>query len=66
MKEALKELDNLDESVRKQVIAAIHKVAKNPLPITKGGYWKPLGNKHDMNLTSFLKIKLKESGIRIV
>ena len=38
LKEALKELDNLDESVRKQVIAAIHKVAKNPLPITKGGY----------------------------
>ena len=66
LKEALKELDNLDGSVRNQVIAAIHKVAKNPLPITNGGYGKPLGNKHGMNLTSFLKIKLKKSGIRIV
>ena len=56
----------LDGSVRKQVDRAILKVSENPLPISEGGYGKPLGNKSGMNLTGLLKVKLKASGIRIV
>jgi mRNA interferase RelE/StbE len=36
------------------------------LPYTENGYGKPLGNKSETNLSGFLKIKLKSSGLRIV
>ncbi len=56
----------LDSSKRKLVIKALEKVKANPLPQTRGGYGKPLGNKAGLNLTGYLKIKLRGSGIRIV
>ncbi len=60
-KQADSDLNELDHSQKKQVLKAILKVSNNPLPSTKGGYGKPLGN----NLTSYLKIKLKKLGIRV-
>ncbi len=48
------------------MLKAINKVKENPLPQNEGGYGKPLGNKHGLNLTNLLKIKLRGEGIRIV
>lgn len=59
--EADKELEKLDGSIRKRVLAGIRKVAKNPL-----AYGKPLGNKNGNNLTGFFKVKYKNIGIRVV
>ena len=64
--EAKRDLSKLDGSQLKQVRKAIDKVCQNPLPANEGGYGKPLGNKGGRNLTGLLKIKLKQSGIRIV
>lgn len=60
-KRAASDFNELDHSQKKQVLKAIVKVSNNPLPNTKGGYGKPLGN----TLTGFLKIKLKKQGIRV-
>lgn len=60
-KQADTDLNELDNSQKKQVLKAILKVSNNPLPSTKGGYGKSLGN----SLTGFLKIKLKKQGIRV-
>lgn len=62
--EARDDLRRLDGSKRKQVLKAIQKVSENPLPMTDGGYGKPLGNKSNRNLTGLLKIKV--SGVRVV
>ncbi len=64
--EAVKDLRNLDGSQRKLVRKAIDKVSENPLPISEGGYGKPLGNRGNNNLTGLLKIKLRSAGIRVV
>ena len=64
--EAVKDVKKLDGSKRQMVAKAIKKVLSNPLPQDKGGYGKPLGNKAGLNLTGYLKIKLRGSGIRIV
>ena len=64
--EAVKDLKNLGENQRVLVLKAIKKVQKNPLPDYEGGYGKPLGNKKSSNLTGFLKIKLRDAGIRVV
>jgi mRNA interferase RelE/StbE len=64
--EADKDMDRLSHSQRILVRKAIDKVSERPLPQSEGGYGKPLGNKRGLNLTGLLKIKLKESGIRIV
>jgi len=66
LKEAVSDLERLDNSVRKQVLKAISKVATNPLPSNEGGYGKPLGNMSETKLAGLLKIKLRSSGIRIV
>ena len=66
LEEALEDLKKLDGSVRKIALKAIDKVSQNPLPQNEGGYGKPLGNKQGSNLTGLLKIKLKNSGIRII
>lgn len=66
MESAVKDLEKLDNSQRKQVLKGIEKVSKNPLPVNEGGYGKPLGNKRGINLTNLFKIKLKSAGIRIV
>ena len=66
LKEALKDLKSLDNSQQLQVLKAIDKVSKNPLPNFEGGYGKPLGNKSNTNLTGYFKIKLLKLGIRVV
>lgn len=65
-KAALKDTRRLKEPALGHVYAAIKKVSANPLPITEGGYGKPLGSKHGNNLTGLLKIKLRGDGIRVV
>ena len=62
------EQDILALARNQQVIVnkAIKKVRQNPLPQSEGGYGKPLGHKHGLNLTNFSKIKLRGAGIRIV
>ena len=64
-KEAKKDFQQLDNSLKKQVAAGIIKVARAPLP-SPHGYGKHLGNKNGKNLTGFFKIKYKGIGIRIV
>ncbi|MDB0438901.1 type II toxin-antitoxin system RelE family toxin [Clostridioides difficile] len=64
-KDSKKDLLKLDNSQKKQVLKAIDKVSKNPLP-SPDGYGKPLGNKGNNNLTNCYKIKLRGLGIRIV
>ena len=64
--EAAKDLKNLAGNQRLMVIKAIGKVLQNSLPVTEGGYGKPLGNKQGSDLTGFLKIKLRDAGIRVV
>ena len=64
-KEAKKDFQQLDNSLKKQVAAGIIKVARSPLP-SPHGYGKPLVNKNGKNLTGFFKIKYKGIGIRIV
>ena len=66
LKEALKDLKSLDNSQQLQVLKAIDKVSKNPLPNFEGGYGKTLGNKSNTNLTGYFKIKLLKLGIRVV
>ena len=65
LNEAKKDLNNLDNSLKKQVLRGIAKVSTNPLPIPNG-YGKPLGNKGGNNLTGFFKIKYRGIGIRVV
>lgn len=64
-KEAEKDYDKIDGSVKKQVLAGILKVSRAPLP-APDGYGKPLGNKGGNDLTGFFKIKYKDIGIRVV
>lgn len=66
LKEAIKDLNALNQLQRLIADKAIKKVKENPLPQSEGGYGKPLGKKHGSNLTGFLKIKLLREGIRIV
>ncbi|MBO4507910.1 MAG: type II toxin-antitoxin system RelE/ParE family toxin [Spirochaetaceae bacterium] len=65
-KDAQKDYAGLDGSQRPQVLKAIEKVRKNPLPDYEGGYGKSLGNKGGKDLHGLLKIKLKKLGLRIV
>ena len=64
--EAEKDFRRLSGNERIVVAKALEKVLKNPLPVNEGGYAKPLGNKQGNNLSGFLKIKLKNLGIRVV
>lgn len=63
--ESKKELQDLDNGMKMQVLAGIKKVSKNPLPRPEG-YGKPLGNKNGKNLTGLFKIKYKGIGIRVI
>ena len=65
-KASRRDIRRLGEPVVSHVYSAIEKVRSNPLPVTEGGYGKPLGNRHGNNLTGLLKIKLRGDGIRIV
>ena len=64
--EAEKDLKDLDGSQRILVLKAIKKVQQNPLSQAEGGYGKPHGNKSGNDLSGFLKVKLKATGLRIV
>ena len=66
LEEAEKDMKRLDQSVRIKVLKGIAKVSQNPLPTDEGGYGKPLSNKSSMNLTSLMKIKFRDLGIRVV
>jgi mRNA interferase RelE/StbE len=66
LKEAEADLKGLDRSQQIQVLKAIQKVSKNPLPNTEGGYGKPLGNRVSSKLAGYLKIKLVKLGLRVV
>lgn len=61
-KEAKADFRAFDNSQKLEILKAIRKVSQNPAPKSEGGYGKPLGG----NLTGYLKIKLRSSGIRIV
>lgn len=63
---AMKDLKRLDGSQRKQVVKALDRLVSNPLPKSEGGFGSPLGNKNGVDLTGFLKIKLRGAGLRIV
>ncbi|MCH5187717.1 MAG: type II toxin-antitoxin system RelE/ParE family toxin [Oscillospiraceae bacterium] len=64
--EARWDLMTIEESQQLLIRKAIAKVSANPLPQNKGGYGKPLGSKNASDLSGFLKIKLKSSGLRVV
>ncbi|MBQ9993525.1 MAG: type II toxin-antitoxin system RelE/ParE family toxin [Clostridia bacterium] len=64
--EAKKDFTSLAGNQRILVAKAIEKVRRNPLPVSEGGYGKPLGSKSDSRLTGFLKIKLRDAGLRVV
>lgn len=64
--EAEEDFAKLDGSLRLKVVKALDKLAQNPKAKSEGGFGEPLGNKHGRNLTGFLKIKMRGSGIRIV
>jgi len=66
IKEAQKDLSNLDHSQKLQVLKAIEKVSENSLPNYEGGYGKPLGNNSETKLAGYYKIKLLKLGIRVV
>ncbi|MDY4976093.1 MAG: type II toxin-antitoxin system RelE/ParE family toxin [Clostridia bacterium] len=64
--EAEKDLKALSGNERIVVAKVLKKVLQNPLPASEGGYGKSLGNKQGNHLSGFLKIKLKNLGIRVV
>lgn len=64
--EADDDLGRLDNGVRLIVLKAIKKVQKNPLPREEGGYGKRLGHKQNMDLSRFLKIKIRDIGVRVI
>lgn len=66
IREAQKDMKKLDPQSQKMVLKAIDKVSANPLPQAEGGYGKPLGNHNKANLTGYMKIKLKDLGLRVV
>lgn len=59
---AQKDVAALDASVRPQVLKVLARVALNPLPLSRGGYGKPLGGE----LSGLFKIKLLKAGVRVV
>ena len=66
LKEAEHDMEKLDHSLQVRILKGKKKVSTNPLPNSKGGYGKPLGNVKDKNLTNLLKIKFRDIGIRVV
>lgn len=64
--EAEKDFRSLAGNERIVVAKALNKVIENPLSVNEGGYGKPLGNKQGNSLSGFLKVKIKNLGIRIV
>ena len=66
LSEVERDLKKLGHTQRLLIQKAIKKISQNPLPVSEGGYGKPLGNKAGMNLTGLYKVKLRGEGLRIV
>lgn len=66
LSEARDDLAALDGSQAKLVRKAIQKVSENPLPVSEGGYGKPLGNQRGTRLAGLMKVKLRGAGLRVV
>ena len=60
--EALKDLEDFNETQQTQIRALIDRFSINPLPKSEGGYGKPLRGR----LAGCFKIKLLDAGIRII
>lgn len=65
IKEAQRDLKNLDPYNRKLILKAIQKTALRPLP-PPDGIGKPLGNHSATKLNGYYKIKLRDLGYRVV
>ena len=65
IKEAQRDLKNLDPYNRKLILKAIQKTALCPLP-PPDGVGKPLGNHSATKLSGYYKIKLRDLGYRVV
>ena len=65
IKEAQRDLKNLDPYNRKLILKAIQKTALRPLP-PPDGIGKPLGNHFATKLSGYYKIKLRDLGYRVV
>lgn len=66
LKEAQKDLLELDNSQKLQVLKAVKKVSENPISSHEGGYGKPLSNHSTTRLSGYYKIKLLRLGIRVI
>lgn len=64
-KEALRDLKRLDAHNRKMIIKAINKAADGLLP-PPDGIGKPLGNHTGLRPCCYYKIRLKNTGQRVV
>ena len=64
--EALRDLERLDASKARRVLAQVRRVALNPRPRSQGGYGKPLGNKGGLDLVGLCEVKLWGDGIRVI
>ena len=65
IKEAQRDLKNLDPYNRRLILKAIQKTALRPLP-PPDGIGKPLGNHSATKLSGYYKIKLRDLGYRVV
>ena len=65
IKEAQRDLRNLDPQIRRLVLKAVQKTAERPLPPPEG-IGKPLGNHMTAKLSGYYKIKLRDIGYRVV
>ncbi len=65
IKEAQRDLKNLDPYNRKLILKAIQKTALRSLP-PPDGVGKPLGNHSATKLSGYYKIKLRGLGYRVV
>ncbi|HCB96216.1 MAG TPA: addiction module toxin RelE [Ruminococcus sp.] len=65
IKEAQRDLKNLDPYNRKLILKAIQKTALRPLP-PPDGIGKPLGNHSATKLSGYYKIKLRDLGYRVI
>lgn len=61
-----KDFNKIGKTEEIMVRKAISKTLQNPLPMSEGGYGKPLGNRGGSDPRGLLKIKLKRIGIRVV
>lgn len=64
--EADREIRELDKAMQSQVRKGIRRVASNPLPVSEGGYGKPLRNGGKAKLSGLCKIKFRDIGVRVV